>query len=76
MKSLTLSAIFADYHIPVNNYIIYPIKFFTLEPSAEIVYYFQEGEKVESMLRTITENHITKFTYLNRLFSRVTVMLF
>ena len=50
---------------------IYPIKFFTLEPSAEIVYYFQEGEKVESMLRTITENHITKFTYLNRLFSRV-----
>ena len=51
-----------------NN--IYPIKFFTLKPSPEIIYYFQEYGKVESMLRTITENHITKFTYLNRLFSR------
>ena len=50
---------------------IYPIKFFTLEPSPDVVYFFQEDEKVESMLRTITENHITKFTYLNRLFSRV-----
>ena len=49
---------------------IYPIKFFTLRPSPEVIYYFQEYGKVESMLRTITENHITKFTYLNRLFSR------
>jgi len=49
---------------------IYPIKFFTLKPSSETIYYFQENGKVESMLRTITENHITKFTYLNRLFSR------
>jgi len=48
---------------------IYPIKFFTLKPSSESTYYFQEKGKVESMLRTITENHITKFTYLNRLFS-------
>jgi len=49
---------------------IYPIKFFTLNPSPGIFYYFQEYGKVESMLRTISENHITKFTYLNRLFSR------
>jgi len=48
---------------------IYPIKFFTLKPASEVSYYFQENGKVESMLRTITENHITKFTYLNRLFS-------
>ncbi len=48
---------------------IYPIKFFTLKPSSETTYYFQENGKVESMLRTITDNHITKFTYLNRLFS-------
>ena len=48
---------------------IYPIKFFTLKPTSESTYYFQENGKVESMLRTITENHITKFTYLNRLFS-------
>lgn len=53
----------------VENH-IYPIKFFTLKPSTDIFYYFKEYGKVESMLRTITENHITKFTYLNRLFSR------
>ncbi|NVM20050.1 MAG: hypothetical protein HWN80_20280, partial [Candidatus Lokiarchaeota archaeon] len=35
----------------VDNH-IYPIKFFTLNPSAEIIYYFQEYGKVESMLRT------------------------
>ncbi|NVM19347.1 MAG: hypothetical protein HWN80_16695 [Candidatus Lokiarchaeota archaeon] len=60
-----------EYYIDeiVENH-IYPIKFFTLKPSTEIIYYFQEYGKVESMLRTITENHITKFTYLNRLFSR------
>ncbi|MBY8989040.1 MAG: hypothetical protein KGD61_11350 [Candidatus Lokiarchaeota archaeon] len=54
----------------VENH-IYPIKFFALKTSTEKIYYFQEYGKVESMLRTITENHITKFTYLNRLFSRV-----
>jgi len=32
---------------------IYPIKFFTLKPSSEAMYYFQENGKVESMLRTI-----------------------
>ncbi|MBY8979985.1 MAG: hypothetical protein KGD72_06325 [Candidatus Lokiarchaeota archaeon] len=48
---------------------IYPIKFFTLKPTSGAIYYFQENGKVESLLRTITENHITKFTYLNRLFS-------
>ena len=53
----------------VENH-IYPLKFFTLKLSTETKYYFQEYGKVESMLRTITENHITKFTYLNRLFSR------
>ncbi|MHA1255162.1 MAG: tetratricopeptide repeat protein [Promethearchaeota archaeon] len=52
----------------VENH-IYPIKFFTLKPTSESTYYFQENGKVEAMLRTITENHITKFTYLNRLFS-------
>ncbi len=60
-----------EYYIDeiVENH-IYPIKFFTLKPSPESIYYFQENGKLESMLRTITENHITKFTYINRLFSR------
>jgi predicted transcriptional regulator len=49
---------------------IYPIKFFQLKVSAEQVYYFQENEKIETMLRAITEEHITMLTYLNRLFSK------
>ncbi|KKM28444.1 hypothetical protein LCGC14_1566460 [marine sediment metagenome] len=33
-------------------------------------FYFQENERLEIMLRAITEDHITKLTYLNKLFSR------
>ncbi|MFX0044057.1 MAG: tetratricopeptide repeat protein [Candidatus Hodarchaeota archaeon] len=51
-----------------NN--IYPIKFFKLRVAPDKNYYFQENEKLETMLRAITENHISKFTYLNKLFSR------
>ncbi len=51
-----------------NN--IYSIKFFKLKVSPDIYYYFQENETLELMLRAITENYITKFTYLNRLFFR------
>ncbi|MFX1387503.1 MAG: tetratricopeptide repeat protein, partial [Promethearchaeota archaeon] len=49
---------------------IYPIKFFKLEVSPNEYYYFQENERIEIMLRAITEDHITKFTYLSKLFSR------
>ncbi|MFX1378730.1 MAG: hypothetical protein ACFFA4_06515 [Promethearchaeota archaeon] len=49
---------------------IYPIKFFKLIVPPDKYYYFQENERLEIMLRTITEDHITKFTYLNKLFSR------
>ncbi|MFX0000908.1 MAG: tetratricopeptide repeat protein [Candidatus Hodarchaeota archaeon] len=49
---------------------IYPIKFFKLKLPPNEVYYFQENERVEIMLRAITEDHITKFTYLSKLFSR------
>ncbi|MFW9894466.1 MAG: tetratricopeptide repeat protein [Candidatus Thorarchaeota archaeon] len=51
-----------------NN--IYPIKFFKLSVSPNSNYFFQENEKLELMLRAIAEDHITKFTYLNKLFSR------
>ena len=60
-----------DYYIDEiveNN--IYPIKFFKFSVPPDKVYYFQENERLEIMLRTITEDHITKFTYLNKLFSR------
>lgn len=49
---------------------IYPIKFFKLIISPDENYYFQENERIEIMLRTITEDYITKFTYLSKLFSR------
>ncbi|MDX1798187.1 MAG: hypothetical protein R3255_06025, partial [Candidatus Lokiarchaeia archaeon] len=49
---------------------IYPIKFFKIIVSEDKHYYFQENEKLEIMLRAITEDYITKFTYLNKLFSR------
>ncbi|MFX0082688.1 MAG: hypothetical protein ACFE94_13140 [Candidatus Hodarchaeota archaeon] len=58
-----------DYYIDeiVENQ-IFPIKFFKLVVLPNKFYYFQSDEKVEMMLRIITEEHITKFTYLNKLF--------
>ncbi len=49
---------------------IYPIKFFKLFLPPNQYYYFQENERIEIMLRAITEEHITKLTYLSKLFSR------
>ncbi|MFW9877740.1 MAG: tetratricopeptide repeat protein [Candidatus Thorarchaeota archaeon] len=51
-----------------NN--IFPIKFFKIVESPGVTFYFQENEKLEIMLRAITEDHITKITYLDKLFSR------
>jgi tetratricopeptide (TPR) repeat protein len=58
-----------DYYIDeiVENQ-IYTIKFFKLEVPPDKTYYFQSDEKVEKLLRVITEEYITKFTYLNKLF--------
>ncbi|MFX1287845.1 MAG: hypothetical protein ACFFFY_04705 [Promethearchaeota archaeon] len=49
---------------------VYPIKFFKLVLSPEMHYYFQENEKLESILRAITKEKVTEFTYLNKLFTR------
>ncbi|MFX0029362.1 MAG: hypothetical protein ACFE8B_09140 [Candidatus Hermodarchaeota archaeon] len=58
-----------DYYVDeiVENQ-IYPIRFFKLAVPPDKYYYFQSGEKLEMMLQVITEEHITKFTYLNKLF--------
>jgi tetratricopeptide (TPR) repeat protein len=58
-----------DYYIDeiVENQ-IFPVRFFKLEEPPDKSYYFQSDEKVEKMLRIITEEHIQKFTYLNKLF--------
>ena len=47
---------------------IYPTKFFRLEADSNEIYYFQSNEKLELILNAIVEEHITKFTYLNKLY--------
>jgi len=47
---------------------IYPIKFFKLEGKSDEIYYFQANEKLERTLNAVVEEHITKFTYLNKLY--------
>ncbi|MFX1572827.1 MAG: hypothetical protein ACFFB0_08760 [Promethearchaeota archaeon] len=53
---------------------IYPVKFFKLEVLPDRYFYFQLDEKIEMMLRVITDEHITKFTYLNKLFENSSVL--
>ena len=62
-----------DYYIDeISVGKIYPLRFFKLrQPSGE-QYYFQSEGTLEKMLRVITENKITKITYLNKLFSKPT----
>jgi len=47
---------------------VYPVKFFQLEVDEDNIYYFQANEKIEKVLSAITEDHVTKFTYLNKLY--------
>ena len=49
---------------------IYPIKFFELKVPKNKYYYFQEGGKLEAIIRAITEDHITEITYLDKLYAR------
>ena len=50
---------------------VYPIEFFRLEVDDDRIYYFQANEKIEKVLSAITEDHITKFTYLNKLYEKI-----
>ncbi|MFX1281005.1 MAG: tetratricopeptide repeat protein [Promethearchaeota archaeon] len=57
---------------------VYPTKFFKIETGKDKLYYFQANEKLEKVLSAITEDYITKFTYLNKLYessSRETLTL-
>jgi tetratricopeptide (TPR) repeat protein len=47
---------------------IYPTKFFRLNADSSEVYYIQTNEKLEQILNAIVEEHVTKFTYLNKLY--------
>jgi tetratricopeptide (TPR) repeat protein len=45
---------------------LFHLKVFKLETSSNKFYYFQSSEKIEKMLRAITEEHITKNKYLEK----------
>ena len=50
---------------------IYPIKFFTLKTEDDKVYYFQVNEKLEKILSALVEDYITKYTYLDKLYTNI-----
>jgi tetratricopeptide (TPR) repeat protein/Mn-dependent DtxR family transcriptional regulator len=49
---------------------VYTTKFFKLETDEDKTYFFQANEKLEKVLSAITEDYITKFTYLNKLYEK------
>ncbi|MHA2474440.1 MAG: tetratricopeptide repeat protein, partial [Promethearchaeota archaeon] len=49
---------------------VFSVKFFKLSTDEEKIYYFQANEKIEKVLRAVTEDYITKFTYLNKLYEK------
>ncbi len=62
-----------DYYIDeISEGKIYPLRFFKLKQPSSEQYYFQSDGKLERILRVITENKITKVSYLNKLFSKPT----
>ena len=68
-KKYGLELVVLEFHVlQIIDKKIFPIKFFKLEGDRDEVYYFQANEKLETMLNAIVEEHITKFTYLNKLY--------
>ena len=54
---------------------IYPLRFFKLKKAPDEQYFFQSDGIIEKILRVITENEITKASYLNRLYSESTTSM-
>ncbi|MFX0010681.1 MAG: tetratricopeptide repeat protein [Candidatus Hermodarchaeota archaeon] len=50
----------------IKNKSIYPSEIFELKTNDSKIYYLQEDEKIEKVLRAIVEENITKFQYLNK----------
>ena len=62
-----------DYYIDeISEGKIYPLRYFKITQLSGEQYYFQSDGTLEKMLQIITENKITKVTYLNKLFSKST----
>ena len=62
-----------DYYIDeISEGKIYSLRFFKLTQPTGEQYYFQSDGRLERILRVITENQITRTTYLSKLFSKQT----
>jgi len=67
-----IEKVILDFHLhQIVEKNIYPIKFFSLNVGNGEIYYFQATERLERMLNAVTEEHIIKFTYLNKLFEEL-----
>ena len=68
-KKYGLELVVLEFHVlQIIEKNVYPAKFFKLEGGVDELYYFQANEKLERMLNAVVEEHITKFTYLNKLY--------
>ncbi len=68
-KKYGLELVVLEFHVlQIVEKKIFPSKFFKLEGKIDELYFFQANEKLETMLNAVVEEHITKFTYLNKLY--------
>jgi tetratricopeptide (TPR) repeat protein len=68
-KKYGLELVVLEFHVlQIIEKKIYPVKFFKLEGKVDEIYYFPANEKLERILNAVVEEHITKFTYLNKLY--------
>ena len=68
-KKYGLELVVLEFHVlQIVEKKIFPVKFFKLEGKIDEIYFFQANEKLETMLNAVVEEHITKFTYLNKLY--------
>ena len=68
-KKYGLELVVLEFHVlQIVEKKIFPAKFFKLEGKIDELYFFQANEKLETMLNAVVEEHITKFTYLNKLY--------
>jgi tetratricopeptide (TPR) repeat protein len=69
VKKYGLELVVLEFHVlQIVEKKIFPVKFFKLEGKIDEIYFFQANEKLETMLNAVVEEHITKFTYLNKLY--------
>ncbi len=69
VKKYGLELVVLEFHVlQIVEKKIFPVKFFKLEGKIDEIYFFHANEKLETILNAVVEEHITKFTYLNKLY--------